>query len=63
MDHMQALVDAGRGLAAFGVVLLVYASLFPQRFEPKNLPIDRFTVFVVGGLALAAGFALATVFI
>ncbi len=61
--QIETLVDAGRGLAAFGVVLLVYASLFPQRFEPKNLPIDRFTVFVAGGLALVVGFALATVFI
>lgn len=61
--QIETLVDAGRGLAAFGVVLLVYASLFPQRFEPKSLPMDRFTVFVVGGLALAVGFALATIFI
>lgn len=63
MDHVIALVEAGRGLAAFGVALLTYAAFFPKRFEPSSLQIDRFTVFVIGGLALMVGFALATIFI
>lgn len=58
----QALVEAGRGLAAAGVVLTALAVFAPDSLVNAS-KIDRFTTAVIGVGLLAVGFALGTIFL
>lgn len=59
---MQHVVDAARGIAAFGAVAFLASLLVPERYL-KSVDLDRFTGAVVGVSAIVIGFAVATIFV